>query len=186
MIEALFTILGTILGFVLNEMSSVWREKRKRREEDLSVCTLLTIEIDYDLKLLSEFWEKIAQDDKSEEDKFLKEIHLAYEFVQSPLPPWTRRMWDGQMARIASALKEDEIREVNAFHSRLDSVASIQSTLSGLLAEQNAFSRTTKDTVVTFGFFGPPRPFDKKASDLYNQCRNIIEECLRRGNPLIK
>jgi len=184
MIEALFTIIGTILGFLLNEVSSRWREKRKRQEEEQSVRTLLAIEIDYDLKLLHEFWQELKQADKPEEDEKLREIRLARELAQSPLPSWTHRMWEGQVAYIASALNEHQIREVNAFHRRLESIAGIQRTLSDLLAEQHAYSRTTNGTLDRYGLLGPPRPFDDRAPALWSQCRRTVGETLQRGNPL--
>jgi hypothetical protein len=61
MTEALFTILGTFIGFVLSEWAAKRREDRNEKKQAQSVRAIVSLEIDRNLGLLQDFWLQVNQ-----------------------------------------------------------------------------------------------------------------------------
>lgn len=55
MLEAFIALAGTIVGLNLNEISSIWRERGKSKQEENSVYILISVETYSDVKSLSDF-----------------------------------------------------------------------------------------------------------------------------------
>jgi len=96
MSEAIFgvigTMIGTILGFVLSEWAARQREKSTEKRQTRTVRTMLSLEIDQNLNLLRDFWSKVRQVDESEQDPNLARSRLARRMIELPLPHWSHKM----------------------------------------------------------------------------------------------
>lgn len=187
MVETIFTIIGTILGFALNEIATRLREGRTEKRQIRAVRTMLSLEIDQNFALLRDFWSKVNQVDESEQDPDLARLRLARRLIELPLPHWSHKIWESQMPLLATALREEEIRQVHELHNRLDTITAIRSTLSALESEQQEdwrAARTESGGVPRSVAFGLSRKFDENAPGLWMECERVVHEVLDKGNPL--
>lgn len=195
MSEAIFgvvgTILGTIVGFVLNEVATRQRERRLKKGQIQAVRTILSLEVDQNLAVLRDFWNKVNQVDRvdeSEQDPELAHLRLARRLIDLPMPHWSHKMWESQMSLLATALSEEEIKRVHDLHNRLDTIATIRSTLSALASEEHedwrAAPKTERGLVPLSAAWSLSRKFDKSAPGLWIECERVVHETLDKGNPL--
>ncbi len=120
---ALLTICGTILGYLLSELSAWVRARRQSRKEARAVRTLLRLEVDYNLKLLGEFrlrlnniaTERIASYSRPE----LVAKALTKLTRISPAPVWAADLWKTQTHLVSTALRENEILAVYEVYHQL-------------------------------------------------------------------
>ena len=70
MLEAIVALAGVfggvVLGWWLNELSTRRREEQAEKRQDQNVRTIVSLEIDRNLALLSEFWTKLKEVDPSD------------------------------------------------------------------------------------------------------------------------
>ena len=135
MSEAIFgvigTIIGTIWGFVLSEWATRQREERTEKRQAGAIRTMLRLEISQNLASLRDFWGKVNQVDESEQDPDLARLRLARRMIESPLPHWSHRMWESQMSLLTIGLSEEEIKQVHDLHNRLDAITRVGQGLAG-------------------------------------------------------
>ena len=101
------TLLGVILGFFLNQLIPSKIQERKQRR---SVRALLSLEIDQNLDLLRELWNKANQVKESDQNPNLSK---ARRLVEMSLPLWSHKAWESQIPLLAIALSEKEIKQVH-------------------------------------------------------------------------
>ncbi|TMS41421.1 MAG: hypothetical protein FGO69_08440 [Methanobacterium sp.] len=168
---------GVVIGFILNELNSFLKEKKKEKKLTKNIRTLISLEISQNLELLNKLLENFGNIDreKNPTEHFIN-FDLAQRLINLPLPPWRHIRWDSQTIELASALNEYEINRIANFYNDLDALNSIQSKLHDL---ENKYK--------------PPKEipeqrdpvFQKKAVDYFKKYRTITEEIIKKGNPLI-
>ena len=176
--DALWTILGIVVGWGLGELSSWWRDTRAKKETSKGVRTMVSLELDRNLSLLDEFWDKVGHYEGGETDKAQIKIQLARRFVAFPLPFWTRQMWESQFPLLSGALSDSEIGAVHQVHCDLESIGRIQEVMRSLGQEQNEALRGPPVSWI------PSQGFDRGTPGLWAELERITESLLAKGNPL--
>lgn len=191
-------VIGTILGFVLNEIARWWREKRAEKKQIRAVRTMLSLEIDQNLALLRDFWSKTKDVDLPEDKPDRHNLILVRRLSESPLPLWSHKMWESQMPLLATALSEEEIKQVHRHHNKLDAITAIRTQLSTLKEERHQYSmlqheKSKSTEPLTRGMEQVRSHFSKrklekefceKASLLWEGCEQIVGDLKHLGNPL--
>jgi len=147
---------------------------------------LLSLEIDQNLDLLRELWNKANQVKESDQNPNLSK---ARRLVEMSLPLWSHKAWESQIPLLAIALSEKEIKQVHDFHSRLDMITVIHSKLSALKVEEEIdLKEDLKIRAVQgrrpFSHFVSGCKFIKNAPKLWEEFEQIVCDMLNRGNPL--
>ena len=187
MVEALFTILGTILGFILSELSTRYRESRNEIRQAKSTRTIVSLEIDLNLEFLREFIEKANQIDLENKGVEERKKALARFFMEYPFPDWSKEAFTSQLPLLPNALSEQEVIKVFQFYDRIQRTDVIRNNL--LLALQLQKSEVKAATKNTYMFFSemsyiPDTPFDGKASSYWDEGKSLAAQLLAKGNPL--
>ncbi|MGR3309264.1 MAG: hypothetical protein ACUZ77_00670 [Candidatus Brocadiales bacterium] len=167
-------IIGTILGFGLNEITRLFREKRTEKKQAQAVRTLLSLEIDQNLALLRDFLGKVKHVDMSKEKPVPRPLIMAQRLIELPLPCWSHKMWESQMPLLATALNEEEIRQVHLHHSKLDTITDIRTKLyeevkplrDGEISEWASYR------------------LSEKVPPLWEECERIVSKLFALKNPL--
>lgn len=125
MIEALFTILGTIIGFGLSELATFFRKRREDKRFTESVKTILKLEIDLNLQMFGEFWSQVNQLNGAIEDLEARKRRLARRLIEVPLPALRKEALQSQFSLLAWAISEQEVIQVFQFYDRLGKLETI-------------------------------------------------------------
>ena len=187
MVEALFTILGTILGFVLSELAQIRREKQNERKQATSVRTLINLEVDLNLRSLLEFWSNVNQIEKKDEDIELHKQKLARRFIDLPLPEFQTRSFERQLHLIAASLNEQEVTQLFQFYDRLSRIETLREKLALFAREQKAewdLASGGSNMVPIGRSFGMAHKFSTNASSLWDESESLIAQLIAKGNPL--
>jgi len=182
--EAVLLLIGTILGFALNELATRLRENRTERKEARAVRTLLSLEIDQNIALLKEWWGEVTEADSPEEDPDHYRRVVANRLIELPLPSWSHKMWESQTLLLPVALKREEIMQVYDIHSGLDRLAAIRSALVAAQREQQEDWRSARGESGGASLLGLSLRFYHIAPQLWPECERIVNELLAKGNPL--
>lgn len=187
MVETLFTILGTILGFVLSELSTRYRESRNEIRQAKSTRTIVSLEIDLNLEFLREFIEKANQinwENKSVEER---KKFLARFFMEYPFPDWSKEAFTSQLPFLPNVLSEQEVIKVFQFYDRIQRIDVIRSELLLALQLQNSeVQAATKNNHMGFRemYYIPNTPFNDKASSYWDKGKSLAAQLIAKGNPL--
>jgi len=184
--EAIYVVVGTILGFALNELSTRWREHRTEKRQARACRALLSLEIDQNLALLRDWWSEVTDIDSSllydPDDHYLLP---ASRLIELPLPSWSHKMWESQSQFLAIALNHEEIRQLSEIHGGIDTIEAIHSALTGAYAQQQEDLRSVRSkTGSAILPFGLTLRFHAAAPQLWTECARVVSELLTRGNPL--
>jgi hypothetical protein len=176
-------IWGVILGFSLNAIATWLQEIRAEKRQARAVRTLLSLEIDQNLEILRDFWNKMKGVDDSGQSTSKDYLRLALRLIELPLPNWSHKAWESQMSLLVRALKDQEIKQVHNFHTQLDAISGIRSTLLAL----NVGNREEASPALLLqsglaNWF--TKAFEPKASQLGEECEQIVRALLDKGNPL--
>jgi len=192
------TLLGVMLGFVLNE---VYVRGGKKDRSGSRLRTLTKLELMQNLHLLEKFWGKF-QADTSEERRTIigEDIHDTYEilayrcankFIDIEVPQWNRKIWESQFSAISSVLSEDEIIRVWSLYDDMDKISAYHEMLASYKAELDkeileAASRE-KDPVFfsVITAFAKESKFQDEVLDLWSDCEQTINNLLKKGNPIL-
>lgn len=179
------TVVGTMLGFTLNEVAVWRRERSEKKEQAKKVRLMVTLEIDRNLDLLQEFWEVVNQEDLTKKSETQAYIQLAEQFAVSPLPHWSHAIWQSEIPMLPLALNEKEVRAVHRLYTNFDMIESIHSSLSVLELDRQEERRATKgkESIGLRSFVTPK--FYKLAPEIWLQCEKVINEIIQQGNPLV-
>lgn len=167
-------IIGTILGFLLSE----WRLCRTERRQCKNARILLKLEINQNLKLLSEYWEKLNQIEPELNDMY-NEIIIA-RLTELNLPEWNNIVWKNQMLLFALAMKPNKLKQIYEFYSRLDRIRSIYNSLSAL-------AETNKENITNFEISQVPVAVVFKIPVLpWTEFKELVCKVIAEGSPLEK
>jgi hypothetical protein len=180
--EIAAVILGVILGFGLGEFSAYRREKQVQKKLIRSVRTMVSLEIEENLRLLWQFWESVRDlPDDVDGDALVYSQML----IRAPLPGWSHTAWESQMPSLAVALAAREIRHVHIHHNRLERLTAIRAQLKACHAEQRAEWTSARDeSGMVQSIAGISRVFDWNAPELWPKCESTVKELQETGNPL--
>lgn len=177
MLEAIFGIVGVVIGFLFSEGATRIREHETERKQARSVRLLIGLEIDRNLNLLQVFWDKVISTDVS--DPELRSKALALKFIEYPMPRWQTEGLNSQLPHLAMALLEEEIVAVLKFQERLDLLVKLREEL----------LKSARGTIQSYGIgretiLPDAIDFVQKVPSYWDQCERIVTEIQRDGNPL--
>jgi len=186
MIETVYTLLGTILGFALSEISSRRKESRNEVRQAKATRTIVSLEIDLNLEFLKEF---IVQANRLNlENKNIQERKkaLAHFFVEYPFPDWSKEAFSSQLSSLPHALSEQEVIKVFQFYNRIQRIDIIRNDLLAALDLQKI---ELDAATISRGYYrqlshNPSKPFDDKASNYWDEGKSLAAQLLAKGNPL--
>jgi hypothetical protein len=186
MIEALFTLLGTILGFALSEFSTWRRESRNETRQAKATRTIVSLEIDLNLEFLKEFIEQANQINLEKSDLQERKKSMARFFTEFPFPNWSKEAFTSQLPSLPLALSEQEVVKVFQFYDRLQRIDIIRNDLLAALDIQKS---ELEAATISKGYFrqlaySPNKPFDDKASNYWDEGKSLAAQLLAKGNPL--
>ena len=190
MIEAIFTIVGTIVGFALSELATIIREGRSEKRQSKSVKTIVKLEMELNLQMLREFWSRVTQFSEPEVDPDTRKRSLARQFfIEVPFPVFKREALESQLPLLAGALHEQEVVRVFQFYDHLSKLKLIESKLTTSMHEQREETRAATAPGSSGGLgqvlaYYPPMPFDDSAPNLWDECERLVTQLLNEGNPL--
>ena len=175
-------LLGTALGFGLNEYAGRKQEARTEKMQVRSVRTIVSLEIEENLRLLWQFWRSVeALPDEADRDA----MNFSRRLIQVPLPGWSHGAWESQLSSLAAALTAREIRQVHVHHNRLERITAIRAQLEAFAATQRDEWMSAPDAGgVVRSVAGLSRVFDWNAPELWAECERGVEELRETGNPL--
>lgn len=186
MVEALFTLLGTILGFALSEFSTWRRESRNETRQAKATRTIVSLEIDLNLEFLKEFIEQANKLNLENSDIEGRKKALARFFTEFPFPNWSREAFTSQLSSLPNALSEQEVVKVFQFYDRLQRIDIIrnESILAIELQKNEIEAATISRGPYRQMAYLPNKPFDDKASNYWDEGKSLAAQLLAKGNPL--
>lgn len=126
---ALLTICGTILGYMLSEVSSWMRDRRYRKRQARAVRTLISLEVDYNLELLRELRLRVNNIAVERIASYSRPELVAKALTKltriSPPPLWTADLWKSHTHLVSTALHENEILAVYNVHHQISVLSAI-------------------------------------------------------------
>jgi hypothetical protein len=190
MVEAIFTIIGTIIGFALSEVATAIRECRGEKRRTRSVKTLLKLEMTLNLQGLRDFWTKVSTLPEAQEDLDSQKRALARQLIEEPIPQFERGAFESQLSHLASALEEHEVLQVLQFYDRLRRLESIRAEFIESLSEQQqelqaaAPGAAIGDSLTSgLAYYLLSRLFNEKAPRLWDEVELLVNQILAKGNP---
>jgi len=188
MIEAVFAIVGTIIGFALSEIATAIRERRSEKRQAKSVRTLLKLEMTLNLQRLQGFWAKVSLLPETRGDFDDQKRALGRQLIDEPLPEFEREAFESQLSHLAGVLREQEVVQVLRFYDRLRRVESVRAELTVSLSEQREEIRVATKGGAAGGMgrmlaYSPPTPFNEKAPRLWDEVEQLVSQIQSEGNP---
>lgn len=198
LITAIATLAAAFIAFLLNE-----RKNQKNKNEQIkSVKTLISIEIDKNLEMLSELWENINPDENSNKvylfesgyksgilsvyDNNEKKVIIADRLIKSRLPIWMNDAWKSQYYFLPIAFNEGDIKIINDFYNGLYTINSIYDSILAIRKKED----NEDQSIIENGHV------DGVDSSTYNSLfyyearfdgdkfEKIVRKLLKNGNPL--
>lgn len=184
---------AAIFAVFITDWLNKKREANAKNEQIQSARMLIGLEVDKNIEMLSELWDKVNRIDSIEEDSL---ISKAYNLKNSPLRSWKNESWKSQISFLPIALNRDEIKDVSNFYDDLDNIKSIHSNLVSLYVRQDGEWNKLIETNPGVKHRGqliefpmdviPPNIFETGAPDLLKEFEKITLRLIKKGNPLNK
>lgn len=192
--EAALIAFGVLLGTVMSELSSWWRERRTDRKAARRVRTMINVEIVQNLSLAGDYFDslkKVYIDDDVPEGYREPEpdnmsIVYVWRLVSLPLPPRRSAMWESQLSELTTALSENQIMQCHRHYGHIVTIATVEATLAGLRAESLSRAERqdeAKTKVITRDRYYRDRYY-VEGPELWAQCERAFQLMLGAGNPL--
>lgn len=192
MIEAIFTLVGTVLGFFLSEWTQSRREKRKQFQLSKSVKGVVSTEIDSNLVLVKRIHDEALsmnedqqnEDEENSQNNYKKAGRI---IIDLPIPSFSSKAFDNQLSDLGQALSRDELNKCFSLYNDLYRLEAIRRTLinaSEIQREEWKLASGGSNVVPVGRAFWMNRKFDNTAPDLINELSEIVEVVLNTGNPL--
>ena len=160
--------------------------ERKRFEQRASaVRTMLRWEMDNNLQRFRYFSttvDTMIQQEKSRSKE--KPDHLACQFVKLPFPEWKRDVWTSNPELMPEALEGRELAvdRIQQLYNSLGEITEIRTAITDLLALQRA--EASMGTGETGYRRSPPKQFEAKLTQLWEQWKEVRERLSEYVNPL--
>ena len=190
MIDAIFGILGVVLGFVLSELAQIRRERSNEKKQAQSVRVLICLEIDMNLRSINDFWLQVTNEEEQPgEDVILRKTRLARRFVDTPYPDLQSRSFEMQIPQLSTSFNELEITLVFQFYERLNRLVILRESLNTFsIHQQDEWNSVSggSNAIPLGKSFGMAHKFDKNAPKLWDECESLVAQLVAKGNPLKK
>lgn len=186
LLPVISALVGIIIGFVLNEISYIIREKRRNKIQKKSVSVIIKPEIDCNLSILTNYWNRLTNNNVP--SKKSEELKLDYcrNLTEFPDFIFSRVSLDSQLYLLGKHYSDIMINEIVSVYYGLDKLVNIKNELAYLLSlqdekvEQYKFKQTHGYKIDNL----PPKfSFNEKAPELWNEFSKIATKIIEKGNP---
>lgn len=186
MVEAIFTIIGTIIGFVLSEWAQSHRDKKERTQRIQAVRTLLSLEIETNLRKLTDFWNEANEIDEQATGDSSRKLQLAHRIIQLPFPDISRGALQSQMGQLPVAMDKECLSRVLQVYDRLTQLQVLRDALATLWQDQKADwdSVSQGRGAVPWSVTRLSRRFDHSAPAICDEFTSVVKTLIADGNPL--
>jgi hypothetical protein len=182
LVGAAAAIVGGIIGGWIQ--GKAWYHYERRRVADVeaeqakTVRTLISLEVDHNLRILRDFWNSVNDVDNKERDAREAGFRLAGRLIELPAPTWSHKVWESQLGQLVQALGPELIRQVHDFHASLDRITSMREGLIALREDERQ-EMMSPDRVIL-----PALKFQRRAPLVMEQWQRLVQNILDTGNPL--
>lgn len=166
-------------GDVAGTNAAIAYEKEKNQRDEAEFRKALSEEIDRNLEQLEDLASSFGDGQIPLDSSGIPDLGPAQTFAGSPSPSWRTEVWSSQVPQVLGAVSA-RIASLQTFYRALDQITNLHSNLSDLLREQNEFRRNPTGG----GLNRQPRPFNDQAPQRWRECKAIIEQSIKKGNPL--
>lgn len=200
MSEALSTILtfigGGVFVFVATEVANWMRSRHARRLLQQNVRTLLHVEIEHNLTMLRELFNKVTWNVEGTPDEL--EFQKRTRFASALLPQWGRLMWESQAVHLPEVFTQDFIQRIYQFYTHLDDLTTSQAALKSkvpphLAPDYEAFlqynresiaRRTSPSQLESWADYPKMQQFLADTGELWRRSYGLMNGLLTSGNPV--
>jgi hypothetical protein len=183
-IPIIAAIVAAILGFLVSELGNWYRNKKAREEKTQSVRTLISLEIEKNIELITKFRNYL---DKTNETLYdADKITLSRLLIKRPMPSLDTIMWKKQGSFLPIAFTEEEIISISKLNNYLEALKSIHAQLTYFDAEDRKFN--SSDAASGRDIAPPPKGelIEKESPTLWDDFQKITKNIIENGNPLKK
>ena len=123
-----YLIVGAILGWLFPEWSRSRHEKKEKAELIKNIKTTIRVEIDQNLKRLTDYrdkLEKIETSEKYRQEKNGKELTKVEKCIDMPNPELSFCFFNNQINILVSAFKEDKLNSIIEFYEKLKHIKAV-------------------------------------------------------------
>ncbi len=178
------TLLGVVVGFILSTWQTNRRDSEAKKERALSLHSVVSAEIDFNLTLLQEFWNRLNERDSDKDTPNYGESMLRKLAYLAP-PKWSHKLWENQVSLLVGTIDKETINKVLRFHQQIDRLTNLQARVVELVKAHPPHYQEylSSDSSATVGW--EPTDFQKVAIPIWNEFWQITQDLLRIGNPLL-
>jgi hypothetical protein len=187
MVEAIFTIISTVIDSVLSKLAQSRRDKKERTQRTEAVRTLLSLEIDTNLQELTDFWVEANKTDEPAKDDDSRKVQLARRIIQLPFPNISRDALQSQMGQLPVAMDKEYLPRVLQVYNRLTRLQALRNVLAIASQEQKAdwaLASQGRGFVPLHAAIGLSRRFDNSAPAICDEFTDMVNILMADGNPL--
>ncbi len=178
-------LVGLVAGLVLGEIIRFVRVWVTTQRQARLIRAALYPEIQGNLDQLDALWDKLRPRKDADEIHRVDKVGYAREFAQTELPPFSRRVYEAQLALLPTYIGRRQFAQLARFYA---SLARLEQTHAELRAarEQDIAGRT----MVTAGpglYLPVSVTYDlflRTAARSWDDVHHTIEQMLDEGNPL--
>jgi hypothetical protein len=179
--QLMAALLGTVVGFLLAEISAITRERRQEHKQRDSVRTALHYEIADNLVKLRGFWPQVVEKDNGR--------YAGYRVLSLVVPAWSTAIWKSMTAATVIALTHDEQAKIHVLYSTLAEISDAQRRLVQISSDDIASLAAAEDIPTgipwhptTRGY--APQNFEGTAKILMPALDEKVNGVLAVGNPI--
>jgi hypothetical protein len=121
---------GAVVGAGFGSLATYVFQNNQKRKENKKIETAIKIEVKRNGKKLKSFWEVVDQnptkydlDNRLFEDIWLDKKVKILRCFDKDVPEWSIRIWEGNTAGAALALKEIKFNQVYQFYEKLNAIS---------------------------------------------------------------
>ena len=191
MLEAIFTLIGTVMGTVLGFFLSEWaqsrRENREQKRRSSAIRTLISLEMNTNLKDLESFWIEVNKTEESAANEKQIKIQFARRILNLAFPDMSQDAFKSQMTQLPLAVNSqllskifqfyDRITRLQALREALDIAAREQRLDQSLVDQSNSIPAAAKIMFLS-------QRFDNSAPAIGEEFGKVISQLMSDGNPL--
>ncbi len=183
--QLISTLLGVVVGFVLSTLQTNRRDSEAKKERALSLHSVVSAEIDFNLTMLQEFWNRLTERDSD------KEIPNAGEAMSRKLaylstPKWSHKLWENQITLLVGTIDKETINKVLRFHQQIDRLTNLQARVVELVKLHPPQYPQYLSSDSSASVKWEPTDFQKVAIPIWNEFFQVTQDLLRIGNPLLR
>jgi hypothetical protein len=187
--EAVYALLGTILGFVLSEISQFIRDNRTESRKEKALRKILKSEFEFNLLNIRKYKAEIDKIIVDEIDPKIMRIKKARRIIDILFPGIRNIVFEGQLENIATLLHKDEVERSLSFHELLRIEESFRNEFHKSYKQQKDewdLASGGSGMVSIDRSFGLTHKLDKSAIENWDEYYGILCRIIESGNPIRK